>query len=267
MKSLAVVSQKGGVGKTTLSLNLAFSLARSGFRVALIDADPQGAVGHSLQGVRPSAGLAGFMSQGEAIEHCLLRTRLAELAIMPVGEVPAHESPTFFHRLEDGRALSRALDTLGADFDLVIIDTPSGFNGATLGALRAADSAITPLQAEPVALRTLPQLLSVVGSLREQGARVQLAAVVLCMLQQRNNDSLAVAEEVWARMPAELVLEATIPRDAAVLAASSAGVPLGLLSPRRPAPMSLVFDRLASELAPRIGLATHEEDAPLGLFA
>ena len=267
MKSVAVVSQKGGVGKTTLSLNLAFSLARSGVRVALIDADPQGAVGHSLQGVKESAGLYGLVWRGEGLGSCLLGTRLRELSILPVGEVPPHESPAFHSRLEDGAVFAGLLTALAPKFDVVLIDTPSGFNGATLGALRASDSAITPLQAEPVALRTLPQLLSVIGSLREQGARVELAAVVLCMLQQRNTDSLAVAEEVWSRLPTELVLETTVPRDLAVLAASSAGVPLGLLSQKRPPPVSLVFDRLASELSPRLGLVTDGEDGPVGLFA
>ena len=267
MKSVAIVSQKGGVGKTTLSLNLAFSLAKMGIRVALIDADPQGAVGHSLQGVKASSGLYGLIWAGDPLDQCLLTTRLPELSIMPVGDVPPHESPAFHQRLEDGTSFANLLTALSSRFDLVMIDTPSGFNGATLGALRACDSAVTPLQAEPVALRTLPQLLSVIGALRDQGARVQLSAIVLCMLQQRNNDSLSVAEEVWSRMPAELVLEATIPRDLSVLAASSAGVPVGLLSPRRPPPVSLVFDRLASELSPRLGLATDGEDGPLGLFA
>lgn len=267
MKSVAVVSQKGGVGKTTLSLNLAFSLARSGMRVALIDADPQGAIGHSLQGVKTSAGLYGLIWGAEPLDRCLLGTRLRELSILPVGEVPPHKSPDFHRRLEDGSEFSNLFAALGSDFDLILVDTPSGFNGATLGALRACDSAISPLQSEPVALRTLPQLLSVVGALRDEGARVQLSAIILCMLQQRNEDSLAVAEEVWSRMPAELVLEATIPRDVAVLAASSAGVPLGLLSQRRPPPVSLAFDRLASELSPRLGLATDGEDGPIGLFA
>ncbi|HEX2731925.1 MAG TPA: ParA family protein [Polyangiaceae bacterium] len=268
MKSLTVVSQKGGVGKTTLSLNLAFAFARTGMRVALIDADPQGAIGHSLQGVLDSPGLKRCLESGSLIDQALLPTRIDGFAIMPVGDVPPAEMPQFCDRLADGAFFRKLLLQLTSRFDLVMIDTPSGFNGATLGALRAADAALSPLQAEPVALRTLPQLLAAIASLREEGAKVELLGVVLCMLQQRNADSLAVAEEVWAKLPTDLVLETTIPRDVMVLAASSAGVPLGLMSRLRPPPIALVFDQLASELRPRLGLVDEREaDEPIGLFA
>ena len=105
------------------------------------------------------------------------------------------------------------------------------------------------------------------GALRSDGYRVSLAAIVLCMLQQRNADSLAVAEEVWTRLPQDLVVETTVPRDATVLAASAAGVPLGLLSRLRPPPIALVFDQLAAELSVKLGLSREGEDGPIGLFA
>ena len=144
MKSVAIVSQKGGVGKTTLSLNLAFALAKMGIRVALIDADPQGAVGHSLQGVKASSGLYGLIWAGDPLDQCLLTTRLPELSIMPVGDVPPHESPAFHQRLEDGTSFANLLTALSSRFDLVMIDTPSGFNGATLGDPRISFTAIGP---------------------------------------------------------------------------------------------------------------------------
>lgn len=267
MKTAVIASQKGGVGKTTLALNLAFSLARSNFRILLIDADPQGAVGHSLQGVRQSAGLYGVLGEPSAIDAALLRTRMNELSILPVGEVPPERAHEFANRLADGNALGDLCARMNGNYDLILIDTPSGFGGATLGALRAANYVVSPLQAEPVALKTLPQLLALLGVLRAEGVDLELAAIVLCMLQQRNTESLAVAEEVWSRMPRELVVETTIPRDAAVLAASAAGVPLGLLSRVRPPPLALVFDQLALELAPRLGLISEGDDGPVGLFA
>ena len=267
MKTAVVASQKGGVGKTTLALNLAFSLARASFRVVLIDADPQGAVGHSLQGVRQSAGLYGLVRATTTVDEALLRTRVSELGIVPVGNVPPERAHEFANQLADGRALAELCHQFEGVYDLVLIDTPSGFGGATLGALRAANYVLSPLQAEPVALKTLPQLLSLLGALRGEGVDIELAAIVLCMLQQRNAESLAVAEEVWTRMPRELVVETTIPRDVAVLAASAAGVPLGLLSRLRPPPLALVFDQLALELAPRLGLTSEGDDGPVGLFA
>lgn len=268
MKSLAVVSQKGGVGKTTLSLNLAFAMSKAGFRVALVDADPQGAIGYSLQGVSESPGLRGCLDGSSNLEQALLATRIDGFAILPVGEVAPADMPEFCDRLGDGSIFRKLALQLNSRFDLMVVDTPSGFNGATLGALRAVDWALSPLQAEPVALRTLPQLLAAVASVRDEGAKVELAGVVLCMLQQRNSDSLAVAEEVWSKLPQELVLETIIPRDASVLAASSAGVPLGLMSRLRPPAVSLVFDQLAAEVSRRLGLLDGKgEDEPIGLFA
>lgn len=267
MKTAVVASQKGGVGKTTLALNLAFSLARASFRVVLIDADPQGAVGHSLQGVRQSAGLYGLLREAATLDEALLHTRVNELSIVPVGNVPPERAHEFANQLADGAALGEICSRLDSAYDLALIDTPSGFGGATLGALRAAHYVLSPLQAEPVALKTLPQLLALLGALRGEGVDIELAAIVLCMLQQRNADSLAVAEEVWTRMPRELVVETTIPRDPTVLAASAAGVPLGLLSRLRPPPLALVFDQLALELAPRLGLTSEGDDGPVGLFA
>ena len=265
MKSLAVISQKGGVGKTTLSLNLSLALAQLGARVVLVDCDPQGAVGHSLTGAQPTCGLSGVIREPGALGDALVATRLPGFRLLPVGEVEPRLWEQFNTDLANGTLLSMVLDKLEASADLVVFDTPSGFCGATMGALRASDYAISPLQAEPVALRTLPQLLSIIGTLREEGNRVELLSLVLCMLQQRVGDSLAVAEEVWSRLPPDLVSETTIPRDVGVLAASAAGVPLAMLQRSRRRPIALVFDRLAAELAPRLDLYG-EDDGPLSLF-
>lgn len=267
MKTVAIVSQKGGVGKTTLALNLGFSLAKLGLRVVLVDADPQGGIGHSLKGSGESPGLAGYATHGTRVRDALLRTRIPEFNILPVGDVPPEYTQDFCSQFADGMVLATAMDDLSALFDVALIDTPAGFNGVTLGALRASDLALSPVQAEPIALRTLPQLLAVIGALREQGAHVELAGLVLSMLQQRNSDSLAVAEEVWSRLPPELVFETTIPRDPAVLAASSAGVPLALTHRLHLPPVALSFDQLAAEFAQRTGLLTGDADEPLSLFA
>jgi chromosome partitioning protein len=267
MKSVAIVSQKGGVGKTTLALNLGYSLAKLGLRVVLLDADPQGGLGHSLRGAGDSPGLAGYVTHGTKVRESILRTRLQEFNILPVGQVEPESTQDFYTQLADGTVLATVIDELSPLFDLLLVDTPAGFNGVTLGTLRASDVAISPVQAEPVALRTLPQLLSVIGALRGQGARVEMVGLVLSMLQQRNADSLAVAEEVWSRLPADLVFETTIPRDAAVLAASAAGVPLALTSRTHLPPVALSFDQLAAEFGHRLGILEGVTDEPLSLFA
>lgn len=266
MKVLAVVSQKGGVGKTTVALNTAFALATRGWRVALIDTDPQGAVGLSLAKEGTGAGLAGCVVQGLDLADVKLRTRLAQLDIVPMGDVAVQDTHELGNRLADGRELARLLEPVADQYDVVVFDTPSGFGGITLGVLRVADYAISPLQAEPIAMRSLPQLLEVLAALRADGARVQLAGIVLSMLQLRVAESFAVANEAWAALPEAVVLKTTIPRDPALLRASAAGAPVGLVS-RRPPAVAAVFEQLAVELEEKLGLEEPGEDGPLALLA
>ena len=136
MKSLAVVSQKGGVGKTTLSLNLAFALSRMGFRVALIDADPQGAIGHSLQGVADSPGLRGCIDGSSSLDQALLPTRIDGFAILPVGDVAPPDMPEFCDRLADGTFFRKFALQLNSRFDLMVVDTPSITNSARARSMR-----------------------------------------------------------------------------------------------------------------------------------
>ena len=267
MKVLSMVSQKGGVGKTTLALNLAFAFASNGMRTVLVDVDPQGAIGHSLPKAPQAPGLIGWLAGQTGSMDAAIKTRLPELTIMPLGQLRPADTGRYNRHLASGEALSRLAADFAATHELLIIDTPCGFGGATEGALRASDAALTPLQAEPIALRTLPQLLEMVAALREEGARVELIGAVLTMLQLRNDTSLDVAQEAWGRLPSELVLDTTVPRDSVFLRAAAKGVPIGLLS-RRPPPVSRVFEQIAADLTARMSMGGEEaDDEPLDLFA
>jgi chromosome partitioning protein len=267
MKVLTVVSQKGGVGKTTLSLNLAFGFARRGHRVLLADVDPQGAIGLSLSRLQHTDGLAGFVGRQLPLDKCLLKTRLPELDLLPMGNIAVVDSQAFAARMEDGGELGRLVAEASVAHDLLVLDTPSGFGGATMGALRVGDGCVSPLQAEPLALRSARQLLEVIGALREEGAAIEFSGFALTMLDLRNDDSLGVAAEAWSGFPTEAILQTNIPRDPIFLKASSAGVPVGLLS-RNPPPVAALFDQLAQELEPRLGFRKDEgDDEPISLFA
>ncbi len=266
MKILAIVSQKGGVGKTTLALNLSLSLSQRDWRVLLVDTDPQGGIGLSLQ--RPSArGFANCVVDESPFADVIVHTRFPTFDLVPIGRLAPQDTHVLGSRLLDGREITRLAAEVGGRYDAVVLDTPSGFGGVALGALRAADMAISPLQAEPVAMRSVTQLLEVIGALRLEGSRVRLGGLVLTMLQLRNTDSLSVAQEAWARFPDDLVVQTTIPRDPVFLEASHAGLPVGLLS-SRPPPIAGVFAQLAQEIETRLELAPDEShDGPLPLFA
>ena len=268
MKVLAVVSQKGGVGKTTLALNLAFGMARRGWRTLLADTDPQGGVALSLDRREGGQGLAGIVAGVASLGEAVLHTRMPELDLLPIGAIAVQDTHGFGSRLVDGRELGVLVESAAPRYDLLLLDTPSGFGGVTMGALRVADFALTPLQAEPVALRSVPQLLEVMAALRQEGSKAHLAGAVLTMLQVRNKTSLGVAQEIWARFPADLVLQTQVLRDPTFLEASSLGVPLGLMR-RHPPAQAAVFDQLAQELEERIDLIRGggDDDGPIPLFA
>ncbi len=266
MISLAITSQKGGVGKTTVALNLAFSLATRRRRTLLIDTDPQGAIGLSLGQANEKPGLAAIVLEGASLADALIQTNNQFLTILPTGQLRAIEAPELASKLVGGRPISSLNRALADHFDLVLYDTPSGFTGVTLGVLRGCDFTLSPLQAEPIAARSLTQLLSVIGELRAEGCPITLAGVVLSMLQLRDDSSLGVAQEVWGRLPSDLVFDTHIPRDAVFLAASKAGVPVGLLS-RTPPPVAAVFDQLAIELEQILKLSPDgDDDGPIALI-
>ncbi|MBK6688109.1 MAG: ParA family protein [Deltaproteobacteria bacterium] len=252
MFGLTIASQKGGVGKTTVALNLSYAMARRGWRTLLVDTDPAGAIGLSLtKKLSQAPGLADHLYQHTPIAGLIVETKLKGLGILPTGKIPADESERFTNGLADGAVLKAIQTAAQGRYDVVVYDTPSGFVGATLGAMRASRYVVSPVQAEPIAARGVMRIFEVIGALRAKGHPVELLGILLTMLHTKTQSSLAVAEDLWKTLPGNLLFEATVPRDPAFLEASAAGVPVGLLR-RRPPPIAMVFDQLAAELEARL---------------
>ncbi|HKO53784.1 MAG TPA: ParA family protein [Polyangiaceae bacterium] len=262
--SIAFASLKGGVGKTTTALNCAYAFARRGSRTLLVDTDPQGAIGLSLDGVGDRAGLAASVTNSEAALAGVMKTRLAELHLLPMGMVDAMDVDSFSQIARETDALKRIVERSQMEYDIVLFDTPAGLGGMTRLALEAVDSVVAVAQCEPLALRSLPRLLELLGQLRENGGDCSLLGVVGNMSSFRDPVVLASLEELWA-LYREQVFETAIPRDGMFLQASRAGVPLGLLS-RRPPGVAAVFDSLVAEIEARLGVVEGgKDDGPIRL--
>lgn len=258
---VALVSPKGGVGKTTVALNLAVAFAEEGVSVLLIDADPQGGVAASLGGDETGArkGVFDVLLGKEHLRDVVIQTKIPSLSILPSGGLSSQEAARNILLLTSPEPWRKIVDSLSDTRQLVLIDTPAGLYGITHGVLGACTHVVTVLESEPLALRVLPHLISSLGEAGAPGGTGPvLAGIILNCVQFRVGASLGVVQDAWARFPTGLILETTVPRDAVFLEASEKGVPVAFLDRKRRPAVSAVFRHLSSDLAERIGLADTE---------
>ena len=231
---LAVVSQKGGVGKTTTAINLASALALRGRKTLLVDVDPQGAVRHGIGLGEDIAqpGLADVLSGARELQDVVLPTPLPWLRVLLAGSVSeSGEHESYGALISGSERLAELFDRARARGYLVVVDTPPGLGPVTRKVLSAADHVLVPLQCEPLALQTTTQILRAVREASRANPRLALEGILLTMLEPASELSQRVASYVRDQLPPELVFEVAIPRTVATADAFAAGQPVVLRSP------------------------------------
>jgi chromosome partitioning protein len=250
---LAVVSQKGGVGKTTTAINLASALAQRGRKTLLVDVDPQGAVRHGmgLSAEGGAAGLADLLAGTHELQNVVQATPLPWLRVLLAGSVSeATEHETYAAQLAESPRLGELLERARGRGYIVVVDTPPGLGAVTRRVLAHSQHVLVPLQCEPLALQTTTQILRAVRQAAVANPGLVLDGILLTMLEEGNEVSQRVAAYVREQLPPELLIDVAIPRTMASIDAFAAGQPIVLRAPDDPAAQAYL--RLAELMEPRL---------------
>lgn len=244
---IVITSQKGGAGKTTVALNLAVALAERGQRTLLVDLDPQGAIGLSLaRGETALQGLTEFLAGAVGPEGAVLPTKHPYLHLVPRGRLDPMDIPAYESSLFAQGVLDRLLAPLLPAFTYVIMDTPAGLGMVTRAALSVADFAMVVAPADPLAMRSIGQLLRVLEQIQlTQRPNLKLLGILPTFVDLKALPSRGAIEDLWTGF--EGVFETMITRSPAYPEASLRGLPLSFIAGPR-SPEARQFDVFASEV-------------------
>jgi chromosome partitioning protein len=250
---ICIANQKGGVGKTTTTVNLASALSQIGRRVLIIDMDPQG---NASSGI----GIKRFEIQDANIYHVLVgekdikdvlnNTAIQNLSVIAANpdlvgaEIELVDMPQREYRLKS------AIQTIQADYDYIIIDCPPSLGLLTVNALSSADTFLVPLQCEYYALEGLSQLLNTAGIIKKNlNPNLKIEGIVLTMFDARNNLSHQVVQEIQSHF-GDKVFRSIIPRNVRLSEAPSHGQPIITYDPKSIGAKK--YQELAVELDERV---------------
>ncbi len=231
---IAIANQKGGVGKTTTSINLSASLAEKGKKVLVIDTDPQGNTtsGFGVDKNDLEDTIYELILGECSIEDCIIKDVVKNVSILPSNVNLAAAEIELIGVERKEYILKKEVDWVKDQYDFIIIDCPPSLNALTINALTTADSVLVPIQCEYYALEGLSQLIHTVNLVKERlNPDLEMEGVVFTMYDSRTNLSMQVVENVKNHLN-QTVYNTLIPRNIRLAEAPSYGQPINIYDPR-----------------------------------
>ena len=246
-KIISVANQKGGVGKTTTTVNLSTILAKKGKKVLLIDTDPQGNATSGL-GVSKDVELSVYdiLIGDTEFDETLQETAIKNLKVCPSNISLAGAEVQLVSMMSREQRLKTKLDKIKDQYDYILIDCPPSLGLVTLNAFTASDSVLIPVQCEYFALEGLGQLLNTVNLVKKHlNKNLEIEGALLTMYDARTNLSNQVVKEVKKYFE-DKVYKTVIPRNVRLSEAPSYGMPITVYDPRSKG--AKAYEKCAKEL-------------------